>query len=46
MPTYTKTHKHLLTINAPVYLNFTDLADENDEEIKISSLDIELSKGQ
>lgn len=46
MHTCTNTHKHLLTINVQIYLNFTDQADENDEEIKISSLDIELSKGQ
>lgn len=45
MPTFTKTHKHLLTINAPVYLNFTDLTDENDEEMKISNFHVELSKG-
>lgn len=48
MHTYINTHKHLLTINAPVQLNFTDQTDENeiDEEMKILGLDVRLSIGQ
>lgn len=42
---YKHLYKRQSTINAQIYLNFTDQADENDKEMKISSLDIELSKG-
>lgn len=42
---YIKIYKYLFIINALVYLNFIDLIDENDEEMKILNFYVEFLKG-
>lgn len=42
---YIKIYKYLFIINVLVYLNFIDLIDENDEEMKILNFYVEFLKG-